>query len=201
MDICLFGQEICKNGFCLNTQPGYECYCKQGTYYDPVKLQCFDCFFTEFGWFCFYTDECQDPNSCIDGQCINTEGSYNCFCTHPMVLDATEKRYDVILSSPSEQTEETEVYQDLCWQHLSDDFVCSRPLVGKQTTYTECCCLYGEAWGMQCALCPMKESGKEMNFGCDFLTKCLSVIWFKVHRKAYQSTNGTLFLSAWVLCF
>ncbi|KAF4794919.1 Latent-transforming growth factor beta-binding protein 1 [Turdus rufiventris] len=94
----LFGQEICKNGFCLNTQPGYECYCKQGTYYDPVKLQCF------------------------------------------------------------EQTEEAEVYQDLCWQHLSDDFVCSRPLVGKQTTYTECCCLYGEAWGMQCALCPMKES-------------------------------------------
>lgn len=41
-DECLlFGQEICKNGFCLNTQPGYECYCKQGTYYDPVKLQCF----------------------------------------------------------------------------------------------------------------------------------------------------------------
>ncbi|KAJ6664700.1 hypothetical protein lerEdw1_006273 [Lerista edwardsae] len=38
----LFGQEICKNGFCLNTQPGYECYCKQGTYYDPVKLQCFE---------------------------------------------------------------------------------------------------------------------------------------------------------------
>ncbi|KAF2978190.1 hypothetical protein EK904_006755 [Melospiza melodia maxima] len=141
----LFGQEICKNGFCLNTQPGYECYCKQGTYYDPVKLQCFD------------TDECQDPHSCIDGQCINTEGSYNCFCTHPMVLDATEKRC-IRPADSSEQTEEAEVYQDLCWQHLSDDFVCSRPLVGKQTTYTECCCLYGEAWGMQCALCPMKES-------------------------------------------
>ncbi|XP_053238805.1 latent-transforming growth factor beta-binding protein 1 isoform X3 [Podarcis raffonei] len=141
----LFGQEICKNGFCLNTQPGYECYCKQGTYYDPVKLQCFD------------TDECQDPNSCIDGQCVNTEGSYSCFCTHPMVLDSTEKRC-IRPAESSEQTEETDVYQDLCWQHLSDDFVCSRPLVGKQTTYTECCCLYGEAWGMQCALCPMKDS-------------------------------------------
>ncbi|XP_050807278.1 latent-transforming growth factor beta-binding protein 1 isoform X6 [Gopherus flavomarginatus] len=145
-DECLlFGQEICKNGFCLNTQPGYECYCKQGTYYDPVKLQCFD------------TDECQDPNSCVDGQCINTEGSYNCFCTHPMVLDATEKRC-IRPADSNEQTEETEVYQDLCWQHLSENFVCSRPLVGKQTTYTECCCLYGEAWGMQCALCPMKDS-------------------------------------------
>ncbi|XP_053159827.1 latent-transforming growth factor beta-binding protein 1 isoform X4 [Hemicordylus capensis] len=141
----LFGQEICKNGFCLNTQPGYECYCKQGTYYDPVKLQCFD------------TDECQDPNSCIDGQCINTEGSYSCFCTHPMVLDSTEKRC-IRPAESSEQTEETDVYQDLCWQHLSEEYVCNRPLVGKQTTYTECCCLYGEAWGMHCALCPMKGS-------------------------------------------
>lgn len=145
-DECLlFGQEICKNGFCLNTQPGYECYCKQGTYYDPVKLQCFD------------IDECQDPSSCVDGQCVNTEGSYNCFCTHPMVLDASEKRC-IRPSESHEQIEETDVYQDLCWEHLSDEYVCSRPLVGKQTTYTECCCLYGEAWGMQCALCPMKDS-------------------------------------------
>lgn len=64
------------------------------------------------------------------------------------------------LPSATEQTDEMDVYQDLCWQHLSDDFVCSRPFVEKQTTYTECCCLYGEAWGMQCALCPMKDSGK-----------------------------------------
>ncbi|XP_053523158.1 latent-transforming growth factor beta-binding protein 1 isoform X10 [Artibeus jamaicensis] len=145
-DECLlFGQEICKNGYCLNTQPGYECYCKQGTYYDPVKLQCFD------------LDECQDPSSCVDGQCVNTEGSYSCFCTHPMVLDASEKRC-IRPSESHEQIEETDVYQDLCWEHLSEDYVCSRPLVSKQTTYTECCCLYGEAWGMQCALCPMKDS-------------------------------------------
>ncbi|KAL0620935.1 Latent-transforming growth factor beta-binding protein 1 [Plecturocebus cupreus] len=146
-DECLlFGQEICKDGFCLNTRPGYECYCKQGTYYDPVKLQCFD------------MDECQDPNSCIDGQCVNTEGSYNCFCTHPMVLDASEKRC-IQPAESNEHLEEVDVHQDLCWEHLNDDYVCGRPLVGKQTTYTECCCLYGEAWGMQCALCPMKNSG------------------------------------------
>ncbi|XP_077342553.1 latent-transforming growth factor beta-binding protein 1 isoform X1 [Lithobates pipiens] len=145
-DECLlFGKEICKNGFCLNTDSSYECYCKQGTYYDPVKLQCFD------------NNECDDPSSCIDGECINTDGSYSCFCTRPMVLDATGKRcirpLDVI-----EPTEETDVFQDVCWQHLSEDYVCSQPLVERQTTYTECCCLYGEAWGMQCALCPMKDS-------------------------------------------
>ncbi|XP_053314536.1 latent-transforming growth factor beta-binding protein 1 isoform X2 [Spea bombifrons] len=141
----LFGKEICKNGFCLNTESSYECYCKQGTYYDAVKFQCLD------------NDECQDPNSCINGECINTEGSYSCFCTRPMVLDATGKRCIRPLDAV-EPTEETDVFQDLCWQDLSEDFVCSRPLVGKQTTYTECCCLYGEAWGMQCALCPMKDS-------------------------------------------
>ncbi|KAM8947004.1 latent-transforming growth factor beta-binding protein 1 isoform 2-T2 [Pelodytes ibericus] len=141
----LFGSEICKNGFCENTEASYECYCKQGTYYDPVKFQCID------------NDECQDPNSCINGECINTEGSYSCFCTRPMVLDGTGKRC-VRLLDEVEPTEETDVFQDLCWQGLSDDFTCTQPLVGKQTTYTECCCLYGDAWGMQCALCPMKDS-------------------------------------------
>lgn len=52
------------------------------------------------------------------------------------------------------------MFQDVCWQDLSEDYVCSQPLVERQTTYTECCCLYGEAWGMQCALCPMKDSGE-----------------------------------------
>uniref|UniRef100_A0A8C5MFV8 Latent-transforming growth factor beta-binding protein 1 n=1 Tax=Leptobrachium leishanense TaxID=445787 RepID=A0A8C5MFV8_9ANUR len=141
----LFGKEICKNGFCLNTESNFECYCKQGTYYDPVKFQCLD------------NDECQDPSSCINGECINTDGSYSCFCSRPMVLDITGKRCIRPLDAV-EPTEEADVFQDLCWQDLNDDFVCSRPLVGKQTTYTECCCLYGEAWGMQCALCPMKDS-------------------------------------------
>ncbi|RXM33012.1 Latent-transforming growth factor beta-binding protein 2 [Acipenser ruthenus] len=141
----LFGQEICKNGFCLNTQPGFECYCKQGLYYDLVKLQCLD------------IDECQDDSSCINGQCINTEGSYNCFCTRPMILDTTGKRC-VGPTEVTEHGEESEVFQDICWQEVSHNLMCSRPLVGQQTTYTECCCLHGDGWGMDCALCPSKNS-------------------------------------------
>ncbi|XP_033859742.3 latent-transforming growth factor beta-binding protein 1-like isoform X3 [Acipenser ruthenus] len=138
----LFGQEICKNGFCLNTQPSFECYCMQGMYYDLLKLQCLD------------IDECQDDSSCVSGQCINTEGSYNCFCTRPMILDTTGKR----CVGPTEITDHSEDSEDICWQKVSQDFVCSRPLVGQQTTYTECCCLHGDGWGMDCALCPLKTS-------------------------------------------
>ncbi|XP_038670803.1 latent-transforming growth factor beta-binding protein 1 isoform X5 [Scyliorhinus canicula] len=184
----LFGQEICKNGFCLNTQPGYECYCRQGLYYDPVKLQCLDidecqdaascingqCINTEGSYNCFCTlplvldasgkrctqhldsddiDECQDPSNCIGGQCINTDGSYNCFCTYPMILDSSGKR----CIEPPDTIEQT-IEEDVCWQTVSSQIVCGLPLVGRRTTYTECCCMYGEAWGMDCALCPLRNT-------------------------------------------
>lgn len=34
-------------------------------------------------------DECLDESACAGGQCLNTDGSYMCFCTHPMSLDPT----------------------------------------------------------------------------------------------------------------
>lgn len=41
IDECfLFADEICKKGRCENTQPGYECYCQQGFYYDGNLLEC-----------------------------------------------------------------------------------------------------------------------------------------------------------------
>ncbi|KAI4875851.1 hypothetical protein NFI96_022971 [Prochilodus magdalenae] len=78
-ECALFGEEICKGGYCLNTAKGYECYCKAGLYYDDVRLQCVD------------TDECLDESNCIDGQCFNNHGSYQCFCPPPMVLAPDNK--------------------------------------------------------------------------------------------------------------
>lgn len=36
----LFGLEVCKGGFCLDTEGSYECYCKTGQDYDPISLEC-----------------------------------------------------------------------------------------------------------------------------------------------------------------
>ncbi|CAM9919636.1 unnamed protein product [Lampetra planeri] len=139
----LFGREICKMGRCANSRPGYTCQCQPGYFYNAVKLQCLD------------IDECQSPGSCLDGQCYNSEGSYNCFCTPPLVLDDTGKRC-VNRSGPADEHLDN-VHVDICWTELSRSFMCSKP-VGRQTTYTECCCLYGEAWGPECAFCPPKSS-------------------------------------------
>ncbi|XP_073682563.1 latent-transforming growth factor beta-binding protein 1 isoform X2 [Garra rufa] len=139
----LFENEICKDGFCLNTPGGYECYCKTGLYYDESKLQCVD------------TDECADESNCIDGKCMNTYGSYQCFCTPPLVLAPDSTR---CISPTIAGQRETDVYSGICWETVTESLACTKPIDSLRTTFTECCCLYGEAWGMDCALCPQKNT-------------------------------------------
>ncbi|KAM7385050.1 hypothetical protein PAMP_001148 [Pampus punctatissimus] len=143
----LFGQEVCKGGFCQDTLGSYECYCKTGHDYDPAKLECTD------------INECLDESVCVDGQCLNSDGSYMCFCTHPMIWDHSSKRC-VFFPEVSEQHEMEELdYQGICWQTVTETLKCSEPLGDdRKTTYTECCCLYGEGWGRDCALCPSRNT-------------------------------------------
>ncbi|KAM4615423.1 latent-transforming growth factor beta-binding protein 1 isoform 2-T2 [Polymixia lowei] len=147
-ECALFGQEVCKGGFCLDTPGSYECYCKTGQDYDPTKLECRD------------INECLDESVCVGGECLNTDGSYMCFCTHPMVLDPDNNRC-VLAPEVAEHREAEQIdYQGICWQTVTESMTCTRPLGpnNRKTTYTECCCLYGEAWGMDCALCPPKTT-------------------------------------------
>ncbi|XP_051502465.1 latent-transforming growth factor beta-binding protein 1-like isoform X2 [Myxocyprinus asiaticus] len=139
----LFKDEICKDGFCLNSPGGYECYCKAGLYYDESKLQCVD------------IDECVDESNCIEGECMNTYGSYHCFCTPPLVLAPDNTR--CILPALAGQRE-ADVDGGICWETVTERLTCTRPIANRQTTFTECCCLYGDAWGMDCALCPLKDT-------------------------------------------
>uniref|UniRef100_A0A8C9R2M8 Latent transforming growth factor beta binding protein 3 n=1 Tax=Scleropages formosus TaxID=113540 RepID=A0A8C9R2M8_SCLFO len=81
IDECvLFADEICKEGRCMNTQPGYECYCQQGFYYDSNLLECID------------VDECHDKSLCTNGRCVNTRGSFYCVCNPPWTPDTSKKK-------------------------------------------------------------------------------------------------------------
>lgn len=141
----MFGPDICKNGQCANRFSTYTCYCRSGFYYDNIRLECVD------------YDECEFGNACVDGVCVNTAGSFNCFCSPPLVLDSTRRRC-VSLNTTEILEPEHDVHMDICWQRLEGDNMCSEPLQGQRTTYTECCCLNGVAWSGQCAFCPRKDS-------------------------------------------
>ncbi|XP_043755134.1 latent-transforming growth factor beta-binding protein 4 isoform X3 [Cervus elaphus] len=142
VDECqLFRDQVCKSGVCVNTAPGYSCYCSNGYYYHAQRLECID------------NDECADEEpACEGGRCVNTIGSYHCTCEPPLVLDGSRRR---CVSNESQNLDDN---LGVCWQEVGADLVCSRPRLDRQATYTECCCLYGEAWGMDCALCPAQDS-------------------------------------------
>lgn len=146
-------------------------------------------------------NECQDL-ACENGVCVNTDGSFHCFCSPPLVLDLSGQR--CVNSTSSSSGEETgwrgggwgwrvegrgpqgaqnwpgthilpgsvppedfpdhDIHMDICWKKVTND-VCSQPLRGHHTTYTECCCQDGEAWSQQCALCPPRSSGKRVPAG------------------------------------
>lgn len=41
VDECqLFQDQVCKSGVCVNTAPGYSCYCSNGFYYHAHRLEC-----------------------------------------------------------------------------------------------------------------------------------------------------------------
>ncbi|KAL2076502.1 hypothetical protein ACEWY4_027902 [Coilia grayii] len=159
VDECsMFGPEICKNGICTNHFSSYSCYCQNGYYYDNMRLECVD------------HDECLEEGACEGGMCVNIAGSFNCFCSPPLVLDSTRRHCVSVNSSDTFSSSDglgldDDIHMDICWRELTDDHMCSSPVIGTRTTYTECCCLHGIAWGKLCAFCPLRSSN-------DFATLC-----------------------------
>lgn len=70
--------------------------------------------------------------------------------------------HSLLGSVPPEDFPDHDIHMDICWKKVTND-VCSQPLRGHPTTYTECCCQDGEAWSQQCALCPPRRSGKRVS--------------------------------------
>ncbi|KAM6202656.1 latent-transforming growth factor beta-binding protein 2 [Rhynchocyon petersi] len=139
----MFGPDLCKNGQCLNTVPSYICLCDPGYRYNAASKKCED------------HNECR-AMVCENGECVNTEGSFHCFCSPPLILDPSQQRC-VNGTSDVDDLPDHDIHTDICWKKVTN-YVCSQPLRGRRTTYTECCCQDGEAWSQQCALCPPRSS-------------------------------------------
>ncbi|XP_058016276.1 latent-transforming growth factor beta-binding protein 3 isoform X3 [Ahaetulla prasina] len=177
IDECsLFGEEICKEGKCVNTQPGYECYCKQGFYYDANLLECVD------------VDECLDESNCVNGRCENTRGSFHCACPASTTYDPAQKK-----CLPTSKIDKVTDRRDVCWQLRGEDGMCSSPFGGQQLTYEECCCRHGKGWGYQCHACPPRSPGSscqsapsESNSFWDFSTP-----FGEVHKEADSSEEDS----------
>uniref|UniRef100_A0A452S4H8 Latent transforming growth factor beta binding protein 3 n=1 Tax=Ursus americanus TaxID=9643 RepID=A0A452S4H8_URSAM len=192
IDECiLFGAEICKEGKCVNTQPGYECYCKQGFYYDGNLLECVD------------VDECLDESNCRNGVCENTRGGYRCACTPPAEYSPAQRQclspeeMDVDecqdpaacrpgrcvnlpgsyrcecrppwvpgpsgrdCQLPESPAERAPERRDVCWAQRGEDGMCAGPLTGPTLTFDDCCCRQGRGWGAQCRPCPPRSAGSQ----------------------------------------
>ncbi|XP_024901992.1 latent-transforming growth factor beta-binding protein 3 isoform X6 [Pteropus alecto] len=192
IDECvLFGAEICKEGKCVNTQPGYECYCKQGFYYDGNLLECVD------------VDECLDESNCRNGVCENTRGGYRCACTPPAEYSPAQRQclspeeMDVDecqdpaacrpgrcvnlpgsyrcecrlpwvpgpsgrdCQLPESPAERAPERRDVCWGQREEDGMCAGPLAGPTLTFDDCCCRQGRGWGAQCRPCPPRGAGSQ----------------------------------------
>lgn len=98
-------------------------------------------------------DECQTPGICMNGRCINSEGSFRCECPPGLAIDVDGR---VCVDTHMRTT---------CYGAIKMG-TCSRPFPGA-VTKSECCCANPEhGFGEPCQPCPSRNSGKTLDWLC-----------------------------------
>ncbi|KAF3834796.1 hypothetical protein F7725_027354 [Dissostichus mawsoni] len=86
---------MCLNGMCINEDGSFKCICKPGFALAPNGRYCTGILFQSIRdvmyKLCFLSpsdiDECLTPGICMNGRCINSEGSFRCECPPGLAID------------------------------------------------------------------------------------------------------------------
>ncbi|KAK2894364.1 hypothetical protein Q8A67_011593 [Cirrhinus molitorella] len=94
------------------------------------------------GTICEDVNECEVfPGVCINGKCVNTDGSFICQCPTGMTVDSSGRTC-------------IDLRTELCYLTHVDER-CGAPIPGRHRV-DACCCSVGVAWGPECDECPEK---------------------------------------------
>uniref|UniRef100_A0A8C0UAR3 Fibrillin 1 n=1 Tax=Cyanistes caeruleus TaxID=156563 RepID=A0A8C0UAR3_CYACU len=136
---------------------------------------------------CADIDECETPGICMNGWCINTEGSFRCECLGGLAIGVDGR---VCVDTHMRST---------CYGGIKKG-TCARPFPGA-VTKSECCCANPDhGFGEPCQPCPAKNSGEPIP-GCpgrcpgvsrDGLGSLENLEWGKGGARGWPRCRGAL---------
>uniref|UniRef100_A0A8C5I4Y5 Fibrillin-2-like n=1 Tax=Gouania willdenowi TaxID=441366 RepID=A0A8C5I4Y5_GOUWI len=142
---------MCLNGMCINEDGSFKCICKPGFALAPNGRYCtgtYKCKYQGVHTLPYLInvphvtsplsdiDECLTPGICMNGRCINSEGSFRCECPPGLAIDVDGRVYSM---------------KSTCWLTIQDNR-CEVNINGA-TLKSECCSTLGAAWGSPCEPC------------------------------------------------
>ncbi|KPP70787.1 hypothetical protein Z043_110354, partial [Scleropages formosus] len=141
-------QDSCVDGMCINSDGSFNCFCNPPLVLDGTRRRCVSINDTE-GLIRIYWNSSTER---LERLCVSHELTW-------LNRQRPRRQFGSCAALPAVNPDPyEEIHIDICWESLTDDNTCSRPLLGRSTTYAECCCLFGLAWSNHCALCPSKTS-------------------------------------------